>query len=236
MPGGAVATLQRIAIQERLLDRVQLVSNGAVPRAVTMEAPSHATARDRHVVTRRPSSRTVQAPHWPWSQPFLAAVTLKCSRSASSSVVRVSTVNERCSTVDSQSDAGLHGSLPRLTANQPNAPVRGRFPLPRRLSSRIEKQQLERVRGRTVTGRAFPPCRAARYAAIALAVVAAAARKIRPLTGSTLIVRADRAVLTVAAATKVLASTSRMIDSVPSMPLELKISLRVGSNAAASVP
>src|SRR6185437_11595438 len=34
---------------------------------------------------------------WPWSQPFFAAVTPRCSRIASSSVVRVSTANERCS-------------------------------------------------------------------------------------------------------------------------------------------
>ncbi len=34
---------------------------------------------------------TVQAPHWPWSQPFLVPVRPRCSRSASSSVVRIST-------------------------------------------------------------------------------------------------------------------------------------------------
>ncbi len=40
-----------------------------------MSAPSCATASDRHVVTRRPSSSTVQDPHWPWSQPFLGEKT-----------------------------------------------------------------------------------------------------------------------------------------------------------------
>ena len=39
---------------------------------------------------RRPSTSTVQAPHWPWSQPFFVPVSFQCSRSASSSVVRVS--------------------------------------------------------------------------------------------------------------------------------------------------
>jgi hypothetical protein len=44
---------------------------------------------------RRPSTITVQAPHWPWSQPFLVPVRCRCSRSASSSVVRVSSVRVR---------------------------------------------------------------------------------------------------------------------------------------------
>ena len=44
---------------------------------------------------RRPSTITVQAPHWPWSQPFLVPVRCRCSRSASSSVVRVSSSSSR---------------------------------------------------------------------------------------------------------------------------------------------
>jgi len=44
------------------------------------------------------------------------------------------------------------------------------------------------------------------------------------------------AVLTVPRSTNVLASFSWMIDRLPSRPLELKISLRLGSNATASVP
>ncbi len=39
---------------------------------------------------RRPPAITVQAPHWPWSQPFLVPVKCRWSRSASSNVVRVS--------------------------------------------------------------------------------------------------------------------------------------------------
>lgn len=46
-------------------------------------------------MTRRPSSSTVHEPHWPWSQPFLGAVTPSRSRSASSSVMRLSTVRSR---------------------------------------------------------------------------------------------------------------------------------------------
>ncbi len=45
----------------------------ARPSMVVISAPSAATARVRQELTRRPSSRTVQAPHWPWSQPFLRA-------------------------------------------------------------------------------------------------------------------------------------------------------------------
>ena len=63
----------------------------ASPAAVTISAPSCATARARQLLTRQPSSRTVQAPHCPWSQPFFGLVMPSRSRSASSSVVRVST-------------------------------------------------------------------------------------------------------------------------------------------------
>src|SRR5207237_669329 len=42
---------------------------------------------------RRPSTRTVQAPHWPWSQPFLVPVRPRFSRRASSSVTRGSSFN-----------------------------------------------------------------------------------------------------------------------------------------------
>ncbi len=44
---------------------------------------------------RRPSTITVHAPHWPWSQPFFVPVSCRCSRNASSSVVRVSTSSDR---------------------------------------------------------------------------------------------------------------------------------------------
>src|SRR5262249_13174533 len=46
------------------------------------------TARLRQLLMRRPFASTVHAPHWPWSQPFLVPVRWRCSRSASSSVVR----------------------------------------------------------------------------------------------------------------------------------------------------
>ncbi len=37
---------------------------------------------------RRPSTITVQAPHWPWSQPFFTDITPSSSRSASSTLMR----------------------------------------------------------------------------------------------------------------------------------------------------
>src|SRR5918999_1500323 len=63
---------------------------------VVISRPSTRAARERHDLTRLPSIRTVQAPHWPRPQPFLEPVRCKCSRNASSSVVRGSSVN-RCS-------------------------------------------------------------------------------------------------------------------------------------------
>src|SRR4051794_21120708 len=55
----------------------------------------HDGERLRQELMRRPSAITVQAPHWPWSQPFLVPVRCRCSRNASSSVVRVSTATSR---------------------------------------------------------------------------------------------------------------------------------------------
>src|SRR5262245_21543951 len=65
------------------------------PSTVVISAPSAATASVRHDRTRRPSRSTVQAPHCPWSHPFFGPVRPIPSRTASSSVVRLSTVN-RC--------------------------------------------------------------------------------------------------------------------------------------------
>src|SRR5580704_15126629 len=59
---------------------------------VVILAPSAVTARVRQELMRRPSTSTVQAPHWPWSQPFLLPVSARVSRSASRRVVRVSRV------------------------------------------------------------------------------------------------------------------------------------------------
>src|ERR1041385_5385455 len=54
-------------------------------------APSFMTASVRQELIRRPSTSTVHAPHWPWSQPFLVPVRSRWSRSASSSVVHGAT-------------------------------------------------------------------------------------------------------------------------------------------------
>src|SRR5882757_9439182 len=58
-----------------------------------MSPPSRATAGSRQLLARRPSTRTVQAPHWPWSQPFLAPMRSRSSRSTSRSTERWSTVS-----------------------------------------------------------------------------------------------------------------------------------------------
>jgi len=44
---------------------------------VRTSAPSWLIASARHELIRRPSTRTVQAPHWPRSQPFLVPVSFK---------------------------------------------------------------------------------------------------------------------------------------------------------------
>ena len=74
--GGASAL--RAAIQHR--DKVR--------RLVVISSPSCITARERHELMRRPFTCTVQAPHWPWSQPFLVPVRWIDSRRQSRSVVR----------------------------------------------------------------------------------------------------------------------------------------------------
>src|SRR5262245_41759109 len=49
------------------------------------------TARVRQELIRRPLTRTVQAPHWPWSHPFFVPVWSRYSRRASSRVVQGAT-------------------------------------------------------------------------------------------------------------------------------------------------
>ena len=58
----------------------------------------------RQELTRRPSTSTVQAPHWPWSQPFFVPVRSRCSRSASSRVVHGRDLEMRLGAVDREGD------------------------------------------------------------------------------------------------------------------------------------
>src|ERR1700722_5627975 len=59
---------------------------------VVTRRPPFIAANVMHERIRLPSMRTVQAPHSPRSQPFLVPVSAKCSRNASSSVIRGSIV------------------------------------------------------------------------------------------------------------------------------------------------
>src|SRR6266581_979128 len=68
----------------------------AKPSIVVISRPSTSAASERHDFTRLPSISTVQAPHWPSPQPFFEPVRCRCSRRASSSVVRGSSLS-RCS-------------------------------------------------------------------------------------------------------------------------------------------
>src|SRR3984885_5426108 len=60
---------------------------------VVTSSPSTETARVRQLLMRRPLTKTVQAPHWPWSQPFLVPVSFRSSRRRSRSEVRESTLS-----------------------------------------------------------------------------------------------------------------------------------------------
>src|SRR5579871_4778483 len=55
---------------------------------VVISSPAWASASARHELMRRPSTSTVQAPHWPRSQPFFVPVRCRRSRSRSSRVTR----------------------------------------------------------------------------------------------------------------------------------------------------
>ena len=67
------------------------------PRSSTISAPSCVTASARQRVRAPAVDSTVHAPHWPWSQPFFVPVRPRCSRSRSSSDVRVSSSSDCCS-------------------------------------------------------------------------------------------------------------------------------------------
>src|SRR6266446_9740490 len=70
-------------------------STDPTPSIVVILSSSCMTARVRHELIRRPSTSTVQAPHCPWSQPFLVPVRSRCWRNASSKVVHGATVSLR---------------------------------------------------------------------------------------------------------------------------------------------
>src|SRR5262249_8062250 len=63
----------------------------------------------RQELMRRPLTRTVQAPHWPWSQPFFEPVRPRWLRSASRSVVRGSSWTAK-SLALIRSDIGIVGT------------------------------------------------------------------------------------------------------------------------------
>src|SRR5678816_905099 len=59
-----------------------------MPSIVVISFPSCITARLRHESTLLPFTCTVQAPHWPESQPFFVPVRANCSRRRSRRVTR----------------------------------------------------------------------------------------------------------------------------------------------------
>lgn len=65
----------------------------ANPSMLVTCASWHIAANVKHELMRRPFTKTVQAPHCPWSQPFLVPVICRFSLSRSSSEVLGSIVN-----------------------------------------------------------------------------------------------------------------------------------------------
>src|SRR5437879_7711844 len=59
-----------------------------MPSIVVISSIECMMAKERQEFTRRPLTCTVQAPHWPWSQPFFVPGMFRFSRRQSSNVVR----------------------------------------------------------------------------------------------------------------------------------------------------
>ena len=75
-------------VDERLLQRMKRVALGEpFDRRHDLRAVLH-DRQVRHELMRLPSTRTVQAPHWPWSHPFFVPVKSRRSRSRSSKVIQ----------------------------------------------------------------------------------------------------------------------------------------------------
>ena len=84
----AVPALKSIMAQKCGLHRMQISVLCTKPSIVVISSPSCIAARVKQLLMRCPLTITVQAPHCPWSQPFFVPVSARCSRSASSNVVR----------------------------------------------------------------------------------------------------------------------------------------------------
>ena len=125
-------------------------SPSASPSIVVISWPSQAIASVRQASTRRPSTQTVQAPHVPWSQPFLVPVRSRCSRSASSRLTRGSSSTTCCPPLTSSGTGTLAGlrdgrdrvrrsALRGFSPHRSTADVALRLPAPLRTrESRVE--------------------------------------------------------------------------------------------------
>ena len=102
-------------LDEGRLQRVQRVRRSASPSIVVISAPSCMTASVRQELMRRPSTSTVQAPHWPWSQPFLVPVRpdARAGRRAGSSRARARAAADA---IDDDMNWNAFGNLPCVTS------------------------------------------------------------------------------------------------------------------------
>ena len=92
----------------------------ATPSIVRMSAPSWLTASARHELIRRPSTSTVQAPHWPRSHPFLVPVRCKAlAQEVEQRDARVVEFDVPSHAVDGEADGEIHARLrSMLTSNR----------------------------------------------------------------------------------------------------------------------
>ena len=117
-PGVQIAALQAVAVAKRRLHACESSPSGApMPSIVVTSVPSAWTANMRHERTAAPSTRTVQAPHTPCSQPRCVPVRWHRSRRKSASVRRASTADFQGRPLTRHVDRRFtHGAPPRSPA------------------------------------------------------------------------------------------------------------------------
>ena len=216
---------------------------------VSTRAPSHCTASIRQPRTTTPSTRTVQAPQTPCSQPTWLPVSARSSRRKSTSVLRASTRLAHVLAVDGERDvveALAHARLPSVAraTRRSSTPARCFFTAPVACTSSGGSRSFASARDRRVDvaagERGFGAARAHRRRAdaeigephIARAACRRRARRrqarpSRSRRAGGRIRRSRRGCRRVAAGTRIAVSTSRGPSAVSNRPLKKSSALTV---------